>query len=591
MISYDRGLVVAMKGRLLATVAVLIATALPVLSAPPDDRVKPRPRVAVAIVVDQLAAWITDDRLPLLPSTGGFARLRREGTWVKSCLYEHSMTETSPGHASLYTGVTPREHGIYANDIFEPAWNREAAMIEDPDTKLVGAAGPLASRSGVSLKRLRAKTIADRLMARDPASSIVSLSLKDRGAVFAASPRANGRRSVALWYDSVTGKLVTSTAFGNGIPAWARKLDGPVPPKIDWTLGADAEFVKAHAGTPDDQVGESADLGKRAFPHQFVPTAKTFRATPDADTFLVSLALAAVDDACGQPAKGDTTGCRLEHPFLLALSLSANDYIGHRFGPDSWEAWDELVKLDRELARLFLGLDAKFGADGWSAILTGDHGIAPLPETFTAAAPSWCAAGVPNPYEKPCSKGTRLSSDGRKQKLNAALAAALGEQGAAFVTAVVDSLVFLDHDRLERLEVARRAVVDRTIRDTLIAEPGIGMVIALSDFDAGCPALDGADGVGAIRAVICRSTGDAAHRIGDYYIVQKPGSFFTGPPDVVSHGTPYRYDRAVPLLVRSPGSAGGRELPETTFRSFTASVWFALTGETELEGVRAVGLP
>jgi predicted AlkP superfamily pyrophosphatase or phosphodiesterase len=57
----------------------------------------------------------------------------------------------------------------------------------------------------------------------------------------------------------------------------------------------------------------------------------------------------------------------------------ANDYIGHRFGPDSWEAWDELLRLDAELKRFLNGLDAQFGERVFR-LLTGDHGIPHLPE-------------------------------------------------------------------------------------------------------------------------------------------------------------------------------------------------------------------
>ena len=46
--------------------------------------IKPaREKIVVAIVVDQMAAWTASERWPLLPAEGGFARLRREGTWIR----------------------------------------------------------------------------------------------------------------------------------------------------------------------------------------------------------------------------------------------------------------------------------------------------------------------------------------------------------------------------------------------------------------------------------------------------------------------------------------------------------------------------
>ena len=76
--------------------AIALASLLGSCSAP-----QPKPRVAVAIVIDQLAAWVAEQRLEKLPPAGGFARLRSEGTWVKRCEYTYAITETAPGHAAL----------------------------------------------------------------------------------------------------------------------------------------------------------------------------------------------------------------------------------------------------------------------------------------------------------------------------------------------------------------------------------------------------------------------------------------------------------------------------------------------------------
>src|SRR6266404_1201107 len=78
------------------------------------------PRILVTVVVDQLAAWIAAERWPALPPEGGFARLRREGTYVREIRYEHSVNDTAPGHAALYSGAAPQESGISSNEVIPP---------------------------------------------------------------------------------------------------------------------------------------------------------------------------------------------------------------------------------------------------------------------------------------------------------------------------------------------------------------------------------------------------------------------------------------------------------------------------------------
>src|SRR4029079_15601684 len=98
----------------------------------------------VTIVVDQLAAWMVDERWAALPSDGGFARLQREGLYVRELRFAHSNTETAPGHAALYTGAVPRVSGMVANDVLGPEGKKMSTLI-DASTRMVpaGGAGPV----------------------------------------------------------------------------------------------------------------------------------------------------------------------------------------------------------------------------------------------------------------------------------------------------------------------------------------------------------------------------------------------------------------------------------------------------------------
>ena len=70
---------------------------------------------------------------------------------------------------------------------------------------------------------------------------------------------------------------------------------------------------------------------------------------------------------------------------FLALSFSALDYVGHRFGPRSHEVQDTLVRLDRTIGRLLDHLDRAVGRDRYVVALSSDHGVAPLAEQMQEA--------------------------------------------------------------------------------------------------------------------------------------------------------------------------------------------------------------
>lgn len=189
---------------------------------------------------------------------------------------------------------------------------------------------------GISLKKLRIDTIADELMRRPGGASVVSVSMKDRGAAFGGGRRRPNQSGATLWFDEDTGRLVTSTAFADVLPPWAEKFKA-IPRYWLWELTpAEEAFLsertRAKEATPDGQDGESVDMSGATFPH-LAKDPKAYRATPDADRLIIDLALAAVDHRCDNADDKAECGRR---PTLVSVSLSANDYIGHRFGPDSW---------------------------------------------------------------------------------------------------------------------------------------------------------------------------------------------------------------------------------------------------------------
>lgn len=494
----------------------------------------------VAIVVDQLSAWVAQSRWPELPSDGGFARLRREGTWVKTMRYPYAVTDTAPGHTSLHTGKLPAETGIFGNEVPAPNGQR-VSILRDERVKPIAWDG-VRSMPGSSPSRLRAETVADRLRTANPSAFVVSVSVKDRGAILPAGKHP----TYALWFDSSLDSFVTSTAFATSFPAWAQGIGDTrsivAARAKPWEL-TDAAWVKAHAAGPDDQPGEGdlEGLGT-TFPH-VAKTAAGFRALPAGDAIIVKLGLAAI------AAEYDAS-----RPTLLLLSMSASDVIGHVFGPDSWEAWDQIRKLDATLATLLDALDARVGAPV-TVLLAADHGNISMPEIAPQKAGVKCPG---DPFERPCTTGTRLGPNALRDELIAATKTAFG--GGHWVGGLADPYVFLTPEG-RALPEARRALLDRTIRDTLGKHAAVSEVLDTRMLATKCPEVlaharkmpDRARLGEDILALVCRSWSPDA---GDYYVLPRPGSFFDGELVIgkgTSHGTPFTYDRTVSMLVRAPG--------------------------------------
>ncbi|HEY7371428.1 MAG TPA: alkaline phosphatase family protein, partial [Polyangia bacterium] len=333
----------------------------------------------------------------------------------------------------------------------------------------------------------------------------------------------------------------------------------------------DAGWLAASTATPDDQEGEGDYLGLGVvFPHS-ARSVKAMRATPAGDALLFELARAAATNAVQRaPAR----------PVLLALSLSSHDYIAHVFGPNSWEAWDELRRIDGALAELFAALDALVGPTGWAAMLTGDHGSTPLPELARSGKAPWCRRGPAGDYwQRPCGRGGRLSAPELARRL---------DDGRGLVAGVVDPFVYLTA-RGRALPPDGRAALQRRI-DALFAGSGeVAQVIDVRTAPEVCPPLSDES----LPALTCRSI--RRDQAGDFYIVPAPGFFFD--PELAvgrgtSHGSPYLYDRTVPLLVRAPGRVppGTTRAAPTSFAAFARTA-AALLGVPEPSGLAGADAP
>jgi hypothetical protein len=329
---------------------MILSLCVALLGPPPAP---PRPKLVVVITVDQLRPDYLDRWKRQF--TGGLLQLTAEGALFADAYQDHAVTETAPGHSTVLSGRWPAHTGIISNDF----------GVLDSGAALVGTTG-----AGASPRRFRGTVFLDWLRAVDPAARALSVSIKDRGAIL---PMGQARADV-FWMSFGTGQFTTSRYYADSLAGWVRAFNARLRPPAPWPLLLpDSAYAEA-----DDEPWENGGRN-RIFPHAPSPTCTNAPtvgcATPALDSLVLELAWIGLE-ALKLGRRNGTD--------LLAVSLSATDYIGHAYGPDSREIHDQVLRLDRSLASFFKRLFDRYGRDNIVVVLTADHGVTSYPERTQA---------------------------------------------------------------------------------------------------------------------------------------------------------------------------------------------------------------
>jgi len=473
---------------------------------PPEGAGEERPRLVVSLVVDQLPQYLLERYDSLF--TGGLRRILDRGRSFPNAVHAHASTETAVGHSTLATGRLPAEHGILANSFYRRDGDRwvEEYAVADPESEILGEP----SSPGRSPENLLASGLADWLLLADSASRRVSVSKKDRSAI------AHGGQSPGhvYWLSERELRFVSSAYYRDALPDWLRAFNRDELPALLSDSVWESTVPRRWRGlSRDDVAGYEAWGGARTFPHRFVAEADPSEPgafhewitwTPFVDEAVLALARRSVEAL----SLGDDGA-----PDLLAVGLSQTDYVGHRFGPLSREQLDNLLRLDRALADFFDFLDRRVGPGGWVLGFSADHGVMPNPEHLRAEG-RYGHRGTPD--------------DARR--IEDAVWGAWSEGGP---------------------EPGRRERVARALEELEIVADGI----TLEDLRDGPPT----DTFIPLYANGLRDDRRPS-RFGTLgvWIRFREGVLPPGWDAGTSHGSPYLYDRRVPLIFMGPGVEPGR---------------------------------
>jgi len=539
------------RPRLAIVYLLIILAALPLVAQRTQPttpaQVNRRPRLVLLIAVDQFRRDYLE-RFGDLFVNNGFRRLLRDGASWEEANYDHVPTYTACGHATMMTGAYPSETGIVGNEWIERETAKRITSVSDTTVKALGGNE---NEPAASPRRLMASTVGDELrLATNDRSKVIGISVKDRSAILPAGRHANA----AYWFSSGSGNMISSTYYFPQLPAWVSAFNSKRP--ADKFFGArwdrllpESEYLKrAGADSPPwENIGRvSGDTN--AFPHTLTggatrPGPQFYAAldySPFSNDLLVQFAEEAlVNENLGQDNDTD----------VLTLSFSANDYVGHRYGPYSQEAMDISLRVDRQIETFLDFVDSKVGLRNTIVILTADHGVAPIPEQAAAL-------GL---------DGARLRGEDILTAVRSAITARYNPKGTTpdptgdYIytydfggrpqPAFINGNIYFNYAALQRDGVSLDEVT-RVARDAALTVRGISRAFTRAQLLQGAVSIT--DPIE--RRVV---HGFYASRSGDVVVIAEPYKYL-GDAIPATHGTPYSYDTHVPLIIVAPGLVPGR---------------------------------
>lgn len=490
--------------------ALLIAASLA-----PTAAAQPNPQQS-AVRAPQLVVFFTVDQL--LPTyferygrqiNGGLARLHRHGAFFTNGFQDHAVTETAPGHASTLSGRFPRSTGIVTNAL--GVGDGQAPIVE-------GLRGP-----GASPYRFRGSVLIDWMRQKDWRSRALSVSRKDRGAIL---PIGRAKQQV-FWYPY--DRFATSTYYADTLPNWVQRFNARRVPQSyagrRWELLLPASEYAEVDSVPLEGARPGTDF---LFPHVVTAdsaiAARVLPNYPWIDEHTLNFALEGLEA---------TNLGRGPHPDLLAISLSAMDAVGHTYGPDSREAHDMFLRLDRYLGAFIDSLYKLRDSSTIAIALTADHGVQPYPELAARRGPLPVLRVDVHPAINPPFAALR--------------AAGVDSNAVRFE----EGILFVDRDALVRARLNPDSV-SRSIGDALHRVPGVQRVDYVKNIRARTPAQLERDYV-ARRWVQMLPTDVPAELV----VTLEPNVYWGG-VFYATHGTPHDADAHVPIVFYGPWFAPGR---------------------------------
>ncbi len=486
------------------------------------------PKLVVGIVVDQMRYdYLTRfyDRF----GEGGFKRMINEGYNCKNNHFNYVPTYTGPGHASVYTGTTPQNHGVISNHWYDKFSEKMVYCASDPSVKAVGSDSEL---ERMSPHRMKTTSVADQnRLHTQLKGKTIGIAIKDRGAILPAGHTANA----AYWFRGKDeGKWITSTYYRSELPDWVKKFN---------TSGKAASYFKEWNTLHDINTYTESGADQNQFEGGYKG-----KETP---TFPYDLAKLKAENSGFDIIKSSAYGNSLTADFaieaitgeglgadnitdFLTVSFSSTDYVGHNFGVNSKEIEDTYLRLDQDLERFFVALDQKVGKGEYTVFLTADHGAVHVPSYLKSVK-------IPAGY---------FDADEFGAKIAAFAHSKFGVK--ELIENTSNYQVFFNYKTLKDNKIDSEDL-QKAIAHFILQEPHIDKVFTRSQ-------LESTNYTSGIAALIQK--GFNQKRSGDVVVVLDP-AVISYSKTGSTHGSGLTYDTHAPLLFFGQGIQKGSTTKET----------------------------
>lgn len=493
-----------------------------------------KPKLVIGIVVDQMR-YDYLQRFKNKFGSKGFNKIIEDGTTYENAHFNYIPTYTAVGHTSIYTGTTPKDHGIIGNNWYDKFAKKSIYVVDDEAYETIGSTSNEGKKSP---KRLIASTVADQLkLSQKFNGKVIGVAIKDRSAILPVGHAAD----IAYWFDGgKIGNWVSSTYYTDKLPSWVTLYNNTNKEKLNEYLASpwmtEKDIHKYTESIRDHNHYEGLFNGeeKPIFPHNLATLKEKnggyslLKTTPFGNTMTLDFAKEIV--------KNEDLGKNKEYSDFLAISISSTDYIGHKYGAASKEIEDAYIRLNNDIDDFIKYLNRKVGKNDYVLFITADHAVAQIPNYLLDNK-------IPGGY---------FSKKDLLIKLNQFLDTTYGSY--SLVENYSNEQIFLNHDEIKSLGL-KIEEVENTLIEEIITYPFVYRAVSAYT-------LQRAEFTKAPISLL--QEGYNQKRSGDILLTLEPAVISdhyikTG----TTHGSGYNYDTHIPIMFYGSNISKGKKVKKS----------------------------